>query len=33
VIRDLPGTGLCRVSSGSWTNDDDLERLVAALAG
>lgn len=33
VIRDLPGTGLCRVSCGSWTNDDDLERLVAALAG
>ena len=31
VVRDLPGTGLVRVSCGWWTNDDDLERLVAAL--
>ena len=32
VIRDLPGTDWVRVSCGYWTNDDDLERLVAALA-
>jgi selenocysteine lyase/cysteine desulfurase len=32
VIRDLPGTGLLRASCGYWTNEDDLDRLVAALA-
>lgn len=31
VVRDLPGRGLVRASVGWWTNDDDLERLVAAL--
>ena len=31
VVRDLPGTGLVRVSCGYWTSDEDLERLVAAL--
>ena len=31
VVRDLPGTGLVRVSCGWWTNDDDLARLAAAL--
>ena len=31
VVRDLPGTGLVRVSCGWWTNDDDLQRLAAAL--
>jgi L-cysteine/cystine lyase len=31
VVRDLPGTGLVRVSCGWWTNDDDLRRLAAAL--
>ena len=31
VVRDLPGTGLVRVSCGWWTSDDDLDRLVAAL--
>jgi L-cysteine/cystine lyase len=31
IIRDLPGTGWLRVSCGYWTNDDDLERLVAAV--
>jgi len=31
VIRDLPGTGLVRVSCGWWTSDDDLERLAAVL--
>ena len=33
VIRDLPGTGWCRVSCGYWTSDEDLERLMAAVAG
>ncbi len=32
VIRDLPGTGLLRVSCGWWTSDSDLDRLVAGLA-
>jgi selenocysteine lyase/cysteine desulfurase len=32
-VRELPGRGLVRVSCGWWTNDDDLERLVAALDG
>ncbi len=32
VVRDLPNTGLVRVSCGYWTSDDDLERLVEALA-
>ena len=32
VIRDLPGTGWLRVSCGWWTNEEDVERLVAALA-
>ena len=31
-VRELPGRGLVRVSCGWWTSDDDLERLVAALA-
>jgi L-cysteine/cystine lyase len=30
VVRDLPGTGLVRVSCGWWTDEDDLERLAAA---
>ena len=33
AIRDLPGTGLLRVSCGWWTSNDDLDRLVAALGG
>jgi L-cysteine/cystine lyase len=32
VIRDLPGTGLLRASCGYWTSDEDVERLVAAIA-
>ena len=32
VIRDLPGTGLARVSCGYWTSEDDLERLVAGIS-
>ena len=31
VIRDLPGTGLARVSCGYWTSEDDLERLAAGV--
>lgn len=31
VIRDLPGTGWARASCGWWTNDEDIERLVAGL--
>jgi selenocysteine lyase/cysteine desulfurase len=31
VVRDLLGRGLVRASVGWWTNDQDLERLVAAL--
>jgi L-cysteine/cystine lyase len=32
IIRELPGTGLLRASCGYWTNDDDVERLGAAVA-
>jgi L-cysteine/cystine lyase len=32
VVRDLPGTGLLRASCGYWTSEDDLERLVVAVA-
>lgn len=32
VIRDLPGTGWARASCGWWTSEDDLQRLVAAIA-
>jgi L-cysteine/cystine lyase len=31
VVREIPGTGLVRVSCGWWTNEDDLQRLAAAL--
>jgi len=31
VVREIPRTGLVRVSCGWWTSDDDLARLVAAL--
>jgi L-cysteine/cystine lyase len=31
VVRDIPGSGLVRVSVGYWTSDDDLDRLVSAL--
>jgi selenocysteine lyase/cysteine desulfurase len=32
IIRDLGDTGWLRASCGWWTNDEDIERLVAALA-
>jgi L-cysteine/cystine lyase len=31
IVRNLPGTGWLRASCGWWTNEDDLERLVAGL--
>jgi selenocysteine lyase/cysteine desulfurase len=31
VVRDLPGTPWIRASCGYWTNEKDLERLVAVL--
>ena len=31
AVREIPKTGLVRVSCGWWTNEDDLARLVAAL--
>jgi L-cysteine/cystine lyase len=31
VVRELPKTGWIRASCGYWTNDEDLERLVAAV--
>jgi len=33
VVRDIPGSGLVRVSCGYWTSDDDLDRLLAGLSG
>jgi len=31
VVREIPGSGLVRVSVGYWTSDDDLDRLLAAI--
>jgi len=31
VVREIPGSGLVRVSCGYWTSDADLERLLDAL--
>jgi selenocysteine lyase/cysteine desulfurase len=31
VVRELPGRNLMRASCGWWTNEDDLQRLVAGL--
>jgi L-cysteine/cystine lyase len=31
VVRNIPKTDLVRVSCGYWTNEDDLERLLAGL--
>ena len=30
-VREIPGTGLIRVSCGWWTSDGDLDRLLAGL--
>ena len=32
VVRELPGRNLVRASCGWWTNEDDLQRLVAGPA-
>jgi L-cysteine/cystine lyase len=32
VVRELPGRNLMRASCGWWTNEDDLQRLVAGLS-
>jgi L-cysteine/cystine lyase len=32
VVRDLPGTGWVRASCGWWTNEEDVERLVAGVS-
>ena len=32
IVRELPGRDLMRASCGWWTNEDDLQRLVAGLA-
>jgi len=31
VVRDLPGTGCLRASVGAWNDDEDLDRLLAAM--
>ena len=31
-VREIPGSGLVRVSCGWWTSDGDLDRLVAGLS-
>jgi L-cysteine/cystine lyase len=33
IVRELPGRNLVRASCGWWTNEDDLQRLVAGLRG
>ena len=31
IVRELPGRNLVRASCGWWTNEDDLQRLAAAI--
>jgi L-cysteine/cystine lyase len=33
VVREIPKRNIVRASCGWWTNDDDLQRLAAGLAG
>jgi L-cysteine/cystine lyase len=33
IVRELPGRNLVRASCGWWTNEDDLQRLAAIVAG
>jgi L-cysteine/cystine lyase len=33
VVRQLPGRGLVRASVGAWSDESDLERLVAVTSG
>jgi L-cysteine/cystine lyase len=30
-VREIPGTGLVRISCGWWTSDDDVDRLLESL--
>ena len=32
IVREIPGSGLVRVSCGYWTSDDDLQRLLDGLS-
>ena len=32
LVREIPRTGLVRVSCGWWTNEDDLQRLATAIS-
>jgi selenocysteine lyase/cysteine desulfurase len=32
IVRELPGRNLVRASCGWWTNEEDLQRLVAGIA-
>src|SRR5206468_3163015 len=31
IVRELPGRNLVRASCGWWTNEDDLQRLIAGV--
>jgi selenocysteine lyase/cysteine desulfurase len=31
IVRDLPGTDWLRASCGWWSNEDDIDRLVAGV--
>ena len=31
IVRDIPGRDLVRVSCGYWTNEEDVDRLLAGL--
>jgi L-cysteine/cystine lyase len=33
IVREIPGSGLVRVSCGYWTSDEDLDRLLSGLSG
>ena len=32
IVREIPGEGVIRVSCGYWTNEGDVERLLAGLS-
>jgi L-cysteine/cystine lyase len=32
IVREIPGRGWIRVSCGYWTNEDDVDRLLAGLS-
>jgi L-cysteine/cystine lyase len=31
IVRNIPGTPWLRASVGAWNDEDDLDRLLAAL--